>query len=155
VRVLIILAAICCISSCAALTANHSVERPEKEFQTAASFMKDKKYGEAVSLYRTIIADLPGTQFAADARYQIALAYAFSDNPDRDWVMAIQEFEKFLKLHPSDGKALEAQNWIAILKMHLELKKENELLRKEIDQFRKNIEELKQLDIRNEERRRK
>lgn len=152
-RTLIILAAICCLSGCAAMTANHSDEGSEKEFQAAAAFMNEKKYSEAVALYRTIIADSPGTQLAANARYQIALAHALSDNPERDWVMAIQEFDKFLKLHPTDGRALEAQNWIATLKIGLELKKQNESLKRENEQFRKSIEELKKLDIQHEKKR--
>ena len=67
--------------------------------------------------------------------------------------MAIQEFGKFINLHPSDSKALEAQNWVVTLKGYLELKKQNESLKKDNEQLRKSIEELKQLDIRHEERR--
>lgn len=154
-RVLIIVAAICCISGCAAITANFSTKGPDKEFQTAAALMKETKYSEAIALYRKIIAESPGTPLAANAQYHIGLAYAFHDNTEKNCATAIQEFEKFLRLNPSDSSAVEAQNWIATLKINLELKKQNESLKKESEQLRKNIEELKRLDIRHEERRKK
>jgi outer membrane protein assembly factor BamD (BamD/ComL family) len=137
------------------MTANFSTKRPEGEFQTAAVLMKEKKYGEAIALYRKISAESPGTQVAANAQYHIGLAYAFHDNTEKNCATAIQEFENFLRLNPSDSSAVEAQNWIATLKINLELKKQNEALKKESEQLRKSIEELKRLDIRHEERRRK
>ena len=153
-RVLIIVAAICCISGCAAISAHFSVG-PEKEFQNAAVLMKGKKYSEAIALYRKIMAESPGTPLAANAQYHIGLAYAFHDNTEKNCSAAIQEFENFLRLNPSDGSAVEAQNWIATLKINLELKKQNESLRRESEQLRKSIDELKRLDIRHEERRKK
>jgi TolA-binding protein len=123
------------------------------EYRTATVFVKEKKYNEAIAIYHKIMAESPETQLSADAQYQIALVHALSDNPERNCATAIQEFEEFLKLHPADSRTLEAQNWIATLKINLELKKQYESLRKDNDLLRKNIEELKRLDIRHEERR--
>ena len=157
-RTIIILAIICCISGCAETPVKPVVpivSASELDYQTAAMLMKENKFNEAIILYRKIITEAPGTQLESTSQYQIAIAYAFSDNPEKSYALAIQNFEEFIRLHPDDGKVLEARNWISILKLYSELKKQNESLKKENEQFRKSIEELKRLDIMHEERRQK
>ena len=157
-RIIIILAIICCITGCAETPVKPVVplvSPSELDYQSAAMLMKENKFNEAISLYRKIITEAPGTQLESDSQYQIAIAHAFTENPEKSYVVAIQDFEEFIRLHPSDGKVLEAQNWISMLKLYSELKKQNESLKKENEQFRKSIEELNRLDIRHEERRKK
>lgn len=119
---------------------------PGREFQAASVSVKEKRYKEAVAAYKKIAADSPGSTLAADALFELALVHATPDNPQRDYAQATHTFEEFLKLYPDDKRAHEARHWIAVLKAVLELKKENERLNN-------NIEELKRLDIRHEERR--
>jgi outer membrane protein assembly factor BamD (BamD/ComL family) len=153
VKKLIMMAAICCIFGCASTTPHQVMTGPEIEYRAAAAFMKDKRFNDAIVIYRKIMDEAPDSIVAADARYQVALLHAIHDNPQRDYVRSIQEFDEFLKLHPADSKVPEAWNWIAVLTIIQDLKKENDLLKKDNDQLRKNIEELKLLDIRHEERR--
>lgn len=117
--------------------------------------MNEKRYNEAVAMYNKIMDESPDTKVAADAHYQIALIHAIHDNSQRDYSQAIHEFSEFLKIHPADSRAPEAQNWISVLSFIQEIKKENGILRKDNEQLHKSIEELKKLDIRHEERRRK
>ena len=119
---------------------------PAKEFQEAAVSVKEKRYNEAVAAYKKIAADSPRSALAADALYEIALVHLFHDNPRKEYAQAIRTFEEFLKLHPDNKRAPEAQNWIAVLRMVQELKKNNE-------QLNMSIEQLKRLDVRQEERR--
>ena len=78
--------------------------------------------------------------------FEIALINAYHDNPQRDYAQAIRSFAEFIKRYPDNRRADEARTWISVLRTVLELKKQNEHLKE-------NIEELKQLDIRHEDRR--
>ena len=147
---------------------------PAKDFQKATVSVKEKRYNEAVAAYNKIAAVSPRSAIAADALYEIALVHLFHDNPLKDYTQAIRTFEDFLKFHPDNKRAPEAQNWIYILsaiqgqkknneqfnRTIQELKKNNEQLNMSIQELKKNneqlnmsIEELKRLDVRQEERR--
>jgi outer membrane protein assembly factor BamD (BamD/ComL family) len=133
---------------------------PAKEFQEAAVSVKEKRYNEAVAAYKKIAAVSPRSALAADALYEIALVHLFHDNPRKEYAQAIRTFEEFLKFHPDNKRAPDAQNWIYILKTIQELKKNNEQLNRTIQELKKNneqlnmsIEELKRLDVMQEERR--
>jgi outer membrane protein assembly factor BamD (BamD/ComL family) len=119
---------------------------PAKEFQEAAVSVKEKRYNEAVAAYKKIAADSPRSALAADALYEIALVHLFHDNPRKEYAQAIRTFEEFLKFHPDNKRAPEAQNWTYILRTIQELKKNNE-------QLNMRIEELKRLDVRQEKQR--
>lgn len=123
------------LSSCAVMTI------PGREVRTADSLFMGKQYNDAITAYRKVLHDYPDSSWAADARYSLALALAFYDNPQKDYQQALQEFEEFLKLYPEHEKAQEAQNWRQVLKT--------------LDRLNKSIEELKQLDIKHEEKREK
>ncbi len=140
----IVMLAMILLAGCASL----GQSGPEKDFQDAAVSLKEKKYSTALASYQKILREVPNAELAKDAQFEIALIHTLPDNPQKDYGQAIHEFETILKLRPDDGRAWEARAWVAVLKTILDLKKENELLKK-------NIEELKQLDIRHEERRRK
>lgn len=141
----IVLLAMILLSGCASMGLQSG---PEKDFQDAAVSLKEKKYSAALAGYQKILREAPNTELAKDAQFEIALIHTSPDNPQKDYGQAIHEFETILKLRPDDKRVPEARAWIAVLKTVQDLKKENELLKK-------NIEELKQLDIRHEERRRK
>lgn len=133
----------CCFSACAMYKADHDID-----MENADSFFREKKYPEAIAAYDRIAKDSPRSERGALALYDAALTYAFYDNPHKDYVLALQGFKEFLRVYPNNERASEARNWHSVLKMVQELKKENEHLAK-------SIEELKRIDIRHEERRRK
>ncbi len=108
----------------------------------------EKRYGEALALYMKVAKESAGSNRGAEALFSAATARVFFDNPHRDYALALQQFEEFLQRYPRSEKTREARNWRAILKVIVELKKENE-------QLTQNIEQLKKIDIRHEERRRK
>lgn len=119
-----------------------------KDLDDAALLAREKKYQEAAEVYKKIQMESPQTPFADEAVFETALLPAFPDNPRKDYAQAIRLLENFIKQHPDNRRAQEARGWVALLKMMQDLKKENERLKM-------NIEQLKQLDIRHEERRRK
>jgi outer membrane protein assembly factor BamD (BamD/ComL family) len=124
------------------------VTGPEADYQKAALSVKEKRYHEAIAAYRKIAADAPQSPVAADALFEAAYLQTFYENAQKDYAQALQGFEDFLKRYPGHLKAAEARNWRVVLKTILDARKEN-------DRLNRSIEELKQLDIRHEERRRK
>lgn len=107
---------------------------------------KNGKFADALAGYRALLDQPPSLQIAAAARYSIALLHVLPDNPGRDYSQALAEFDEFIRLFPQHTRTDEARSWAALLKSALETQKENERLSK-------NIERLKQLDVKQEEKR--
>ena len=116
------------------------------DFESADKLVKEKRYGEAIALYDKVAKGSSGTGRAARALYAGASARAAYDNPHRDLPSALQEFEEFIKRYPDHERVYDARNWRSLIRSVVELKKENERLNQ-------NIEQLKRVDIRHEERR--
>jgi outer membrane protein assembly factor BamD (BamD/ComL family) len=140
VKKVIILLIVIWFSGCATVTG------PEKQFQEAAVSVKEKRFKEAVAACNQIMVDSPDSSLAADALFEIALINANYANPQRDYVQATRTFAEFVKHYPDNRRVDEARTWISVLKTIQELKKQNEHLTE-------SIEELKQLDIEHEEKR--
>jgi outer membrane protein assembly factor BamD (BamD/ComL family) len=145
VRSVLVLIAVILLSGCATTPV---ATGPEADYQNAAVFAKEKKYPEAIAAYRKVADDSPHSPLAADALFEASYLWAFYDNPQKDYAQALAGFDEFLKLFPTHAKARDVKNWRMVLKMIVDTKKENERLRKSIEQLNK-------LDIRHEERRRK
>lgn len=148
----------------------------DTEQYRADSLLRERNYPEAITAYREIAKETASPERAANAQFSLASALAYYDNPQKDYALALQEFDQFLKLYPDSEKAQEAQQWRSLLRMIIELERENENLNKNIEQYKqgveqykhdieqykqniehlnRSIEQLKQLDIQHEERRRK
>lgn len=111
------------------------------ELRSAEGLFHDGKYGEAAAAYRKVIRNHPGSSSAAEARFNLGRTLAWQDNPHRDYSQAYTEFDEFLRLHPDHAWAPEARTWRSMLKT--------------IDDLKKSIDQLKKLDIKHEERRRR
>lgn len=122
------------LSSCAVLTGTRNIA-------SADNYFKKKEYANATSAYRTILQETTDSPYALDARYGLAMTLVSADNPQKDYAQALHEFEAFHKLYPEERRAPEVLNWIAVLKT--------------LSDRNRSIEQLKRLDIRHEERRRK
>ena len=143
--IVLFLLALACFSGCARLKA---AQDADNEYRAANRLVSEKKYSEAAAAYDQIAKESAGTERGENALFAAASAQASYDNPHKDYAQALQSFDEFLKLYPESGKAQEAQNWHYFIKTILDLRKENERLTS-------SIEQLKKLDIRHEERRRK
>jgi outer membrane protein assembly factor BamD (BamD/ComL family) len=127
---------------------HNQITGPEADYQHASLLAQEKKYGEAITTYNKIAADSPRSEIGADALFEAAYLSVLHDNPHKDYGQAIAGFDEFLKQYPDHPKARDALSWRGLLKSVLDSRKENEHLKQ-------SIEELKKLDIRHEERRRK
>jgi outer membrane protein assembly factor BamD (BamD/ComL family) len=139
----LVLIAVILLSGCATTPI---ASGPEADYQNAEALAQENKYLEAIAAYRKLADDSPQAPLAADSLFEASYLQAFYGNPQKDYAQALAGFEEFLKRFPKHAKAREAKNWRAVLKTIVDAKKENERLRK-------SIEELNKLDIRHEERR--
>lgn len=128
------------------LEIRRKVTTASAKFVEAQRLIQNHKFTEAIAAYRQVIQEHPDTEWAPEAKYSIALAYVSAENPQRDYAVGIFEFDEFLSSYPQDPRAEEAKNWRTVLKAAIDTKKEN-------DRLHKNIEKLKQLDVRQEEKR--
>lgn len=141
---ILVLIAVIVLAGCAELKVPSA---SDEDFQAATAAVKEKRYPEAVTIFKNILVQSPQSGTAAEAQFQIAYVQTLYDNPQKDYAKAIQSFDEFIKRYPGHARYQEAENWRFILRTILDLKKED-------DRLHKSIEELKKLDIRHEEKRR-
>ena len=134
-------------SGCAGfLSSGNDLSAPEIKSAEARKLLDEYKYSEAVAAFQKIIKEYPNSGWAANAIYGIATSYVSVQNPHKDYVQALAHFEDFLYQYPQHEHATDAKNWRQAIKVIIDSKKENERLLK-------NIEQLKQLDMRQEQKR--
>ncbi len=129
------------LAGCATLMSGFELGKADQLFQ-------EKKYTEALHSYQEVVSHAYLDSQRAEARYSIALVLSSPDNPKKNYHQALEVFEEYIRLYPKSERIPEANNWKNTLKLLLEQAREN-------DQLRKNIEELKRLDIRHEEKRKR
>lgn len=120
----------------------------EVDYQYARALVRGGNYHEALVVYQRILTTAPHSPQAADAEFDMAYLYVRNDFQQKDYHQALAGFEVFLQKYPQHVNVHEAKNWQVVLRSLFDSNKENERLKK-------NIEQLKKLDIRHEERRRK
>jgi len=118
----------------------------EEHLRAADALFGEHKYSEAIESYRSLVREAPDTTWAADAKFNIAYTLSFHENTQKNYSAAFQEFDEFVTQYPENKRVAEAKNLRALLKFLLDTKKDN-------DRLRRNIEQLKKLDIRHEEQR--
>jgi len=131
---------------CAGLLTGGREKVPTLKSAEARQLQKDRKYPESIAAFQKIIEEYPNSDWAANSIYSIATAYVSAENPHKDYAQALIHFERFLNLYPQHERAADARNWRQAIKVILDAKKENERLLK-------NIEKLKELDMRQEQKR--
>ncbi len=112
----------------------------------AQKLIKSRKYTDALSTLEQALLEEKGSEAAPEIKYLIATIHVAADNPQRDYAQAFTEFDAFVHLYPDHERAVEAKNWRQAIKVLLDARKENERLHK-------NIEGLKELDLRQEQKR--
>jgi len=131
---------------CATFSVQKGDEDASAKMAEAQNLLRKSDYAHAIAEFRKVIQEHPNTAWAANAKYGIAMAYVSANNRHKDYAVAVAEFDEFIDQYPKDERISEARNWRHALKVLLETKKEN-------DRLNKNIEKLKQLDVRQEEKR--
>ncbi len=86
----------------------------------AQKLLRESKYANAIAEFRKIMQEHPNTEWAAKAKYGIAMAYVSANNTHKDYSAAISEFDEFLAQYPQDERIPEARNWRQALKVLLD-----------------------------------
>jgi outer membrane protein assembly factor BamD (BamD/ComL family) len=133
-------------TGCARFPAQKDDAAVSAKVSDAQKLLRESKYAHAIAEFRKIVQEHPNTEWAAKAKYGIAMAYVSANNPQKDYAVAIAEFDEFLAQYPQDERIPEARSWRQALKALLDTKKDN-------DRLNKSIEQLKQLDVRQEQKR--
>jgi TolA-binding protein len=110
------------------------------DFRDAGVLVEENKFQKALSAYNKIVTETAPSALAADALYETGLVHAHPDNPKQDYAKAVRAFEQFVKHYSDHKRAAEARIWISSLKT--------------VQELHKQIDDLKRIDIRYEERRR-
>jgi outer membrane protein assembly factor BamD (BamD/ComL family) len=131
---------------CATFSVQKGDGAASAKVEEAQKLLRESQYAHAIAEFRKVVQEHPNTQWAAKAKYGIAMAYVSASNPQKDYSVAISEFDEFIAQYPTDERMPEARSWRQALKVLLDTKKDN-------DRLNKNIEKLKQLDVRQEEKR--
>lgn len=121
---------------------------PDFELRSADRFLNEKKYREAVAVYDRIAREDAGTRRGANALIAAAMMRVSPDNPNKDYGTALQQFDEFISRYPGNARIDEARQWRYFCKSMFDLKKENDALNQKIEQ-------LKKIDIKHEEKRRR
>lgn len=79
-------------------------QRPEAVYQTAYNDYLNRNYELAIAAFRNFLAAFPTSQLAANAQYWIAECYYAQKQYD----MALNEFQKVIRLYPQSNKYLPA-----------------------------------------------
>lgn len=131
------------LAGCASTPADRGSQHPQ--LAAAAAAAQAGRYLEAIEAYRQAAA-VPEKDAAAEALFQTAFLLAYYENPRRDYAMAQQAFDQYIRRYPAGALHRQARNWRAILKTILDQKAD-------IERLHHTIEELKKIDISHEEKR--
>jgi outer membrane protein assembly factor BamD (BamD/ComL family) len=133
-------------TGCATFSAQKGDGAASAKVAAAQKLMRESNYAQAIAEFRKVIREHPNTEWAGTAKYGIAMAWVSANNPQKDYAVAVAEFDEFLAQYPQDERVPEARSWRQALRVLLDTKKDN-------DRLNKNIEQLKQLDVRQEQKR--
>ncbi len=123
--------------------------------------LKPEQIANRIEHYRKIAKEHGDLSTRADAHLQLARLYSSYKNQRPDYEQALKELETYLSFNPEKGKYDELQNWMALLREIVRGDEENRKSKQKINQLAKEnrelrgaVEQLKNLDIQMEERKR-
>ncbi len=112
----------------------------------ARKLVSSHRYTDALSTLEKALSREMDPAVTSEMLYLTALIHVSADNPQKDYARALAQFEEFVRLYPDNDRAEEAKSWKQAIRALLDTKKENERLHR-------NIEGLKELDVRQEKKR--
>lgn len=143
---LMVFFAVGCTGKLSEVREEPTVPVPAIKSAEATKLLQDNKYPESIAAFQRIIQEYPNSAWEANALFSVATAFVSVQNPNKDYAQALTYFDEFLSQYPQHERALDAKNWRQALKVIIDSKKEN-------DRLLMNIEKLKQLDMRQEQKR--
>ncbi len=143
-------------------------QQAQQRLHKARQLLANGHYTGALEINRSVLAQFPA-QLADQSLYQIGLIYAHPDNPERDYQKSIESFQYIVDRYPASHLRQDAAQWVAVVgqlnaqeKQVQALKQRSAPLEKKvgaqkrkIHQLQDQLEKLKRVDIKIEEKKRK
>lgn len=134
----------------------------QKEHTTSMPDLKTQSLSENIKLLKEIAQKHPDQSMRAKAHLKLAKLYSSHKNPNLNYQQALKELEMYLSFNPADGGIDEIQDLLAILRAMEKINEENRKSRQKVNQLvrenkelNESLEQLKNLDIQMEEKRKK
>lgn len=122
-------------------------EKAQEHLLRARDLLEQRDYEGSIRENQKVLS-LAGQNSPGDeALFNLALIYAHSGNPKKDYRKSINFFKKLTKDYPQSPFSIQARIWTGVLM-------ENEKLSQTIQKLNQVIEESKQVDIEIEEKKR-
>lgn len=153
IKLLILLLALIMLSQCAGA---------HKEGIPSYSKVKPDNLSNDIRRLEEIVKNNTDSSMLAEAHFQLALLYSSYKNPNPNYQQALKELEAYISLSPSGEVSEGIQNLLSILREldktiedNKKIKQQNSLLIRESKELKESVEQLKNLDIKMEEKKKK
>lgn len=153
IKLLILLLALIMLSQCAGA---------HKEGIPSYSKVKPDNLSNDIGRLEEIVKNNTDSSMLAKAHFQLALLYSSYKNPNPNYQQALKELEVYISLNPSGEVSEGIQNLLSILREldkiiedNKKIKQQNSLLIRESKGLKESVEQLKNLDIKMEEKKKK
>jgi hypothetical protein len=139
----------------------------EQQLLKARQLFASGDYSSALEINRSVLAQFP-SRLADQSLFQIGLIYAHPDNPDRDYQKSFESFQHIVDQYPASRSRQDAEMWMVVIG-HLSaqerqiqvlkqrsapLEKKVKTQKRKINQLQDQLEKLKRIDIKMEEKKR-
>jgi len=132
----------------------------QKEHTTSVPELKTESLPEDIKLLKEIAQKDPDQSMRAKAYLKLAKLYSSHKNPNLNYQQALKALEMYLSFDPADGGTDEIEDLLAILRAMEKINEENKKSRQKVNQLvrdnkelKESLEQLKNLDIKMEEKR--
>ncbi|MCS7258232.1 MAG: tetratricopeptide repeat protein [candidate division WOR-3 bacterium] len=103
------LIAVNCVKKHQIFTAQFDITSPHGLFSEGLYYLKNKNYEYALRSFYTLVEDFPTDSLADDAQFYVAEILANPQNPNRNLLEAISEYQNLIKNYPESPFVLKAQ----------------------------------------------
>lgn len=140
----------------------------EQQLLEARQRFANGDYSNALEINRRVLAQFPAS-LADQSLFQIGLICAYPENPDRDVQKAFESFQRIIVRYPASPLRQDAELWLVVLdhlrvqesqirvltQRNAPLEKTLKMQKRKINQLQDQLEKLKRIDIKMEEKKRK
>jgi tetratricopeptide (TPR) repeat protein len=120
----------------------------------AGQILNKGDYEGALKAYQVVLETFPDSSPGDQALLHIGMIWAHPENPEKDYDKALAYFYQLLNHFPDTGLRAEAEAWKGTLKQIISHEDRLEGLEKKVNDFKQQLDTLKEIDIRTEEKKR-
>ena len=127
-------------AGCSLLQESNRRQEMRKALAAADDLLLRGDFDGSIKSYQSVVAQAQGKPPADVASYQMGLAYAHPENPNRDLQKAVNSFSYVVSDYPQSRWAEQARVWLGVLREAQESQREIEQSRQAIEKSKQEIE---------------